>query len=135
LKASGFLSSSEIDRFLAFAPREVQEITLELRELVAAACPHATESVLWGSLSYHNEARGGRVKGAICLIEFARHEVRLSFIHGARLADPEAILTGHRLSKRYVPIRTYDGAPWEAIRGLIQQAAGLDPSTLAPLVR
>jgi SAM-dependent methyltransferase len=57
--------------------------------------------------------------------------VRLSFIHGARLEDTQSLLEGDRKSKRYVQLISYEEAPWEAIRGLIQAAASLDPSTFA----
>jgi hypothetical protein len=131
--ASGFLSSLEVERFLSFTPPEVRDIVLELRSLVSSICPNATERILWGGLSYHDSAKGGPVKGAICQIELDKNHVRLSFIHGARLRDPEAMLVGDQLSKRHLPIVSYELAPWEAIRDLIEDAAALDPSTFGPL--
>ncbi len=59
-----------------------------------SVCPQATESLLWGALSYHDSSKGGRVKGAICGVEFRRPQVTLSFIHGVRLADPLKLLRG-----------------------------------------
>jgi hypothetical protein len=131
--ASGFLSSLEVERFLSFTPPEVRDIVLELRSLVSSICPNATERILWGGLSYHDSAKGGPVKGAICQIEFDKNHVRLSFIHGARLRDPESMLVGDQLSKRHLPIVSYELAPWDAIRDLIEEAAALDPSTFGPL--
>jgi len=131
--ASGFLSSVEIERFLSFTPPEVMDIALELRNFVSSVCPYATERILWGGLSYHNPAKGGPVKGAICQIELDKSRVRLSFIHGVRLRDPESMLVGDQLSKRHLPIVSYEQAAWESIRGLIEEAAALDPSTFGPL--
>jgi hypothetical protein len=131
--ASGFLSSVELERFLSFTRSEVRDIVLELRSLVSSICPNATERILWGGLSYHDSAKGGPVKGAICQIELQRNHVRISFIHGVRLRDPESILVGDRLSKRHLSIVSYERAPWDAIRGLIEEAAALDPSTFDPL--
>ena len=133
MKNTGFRPYAEIERFLGFAPLQIKEIALELRNLVAATCPHATERILWGGLSYHDPAKGGPVKGAICQIEIEKDHVRLGFIHGARLDDPQALLTGRRLSKRYVVVNSYEEAPWEAISALIQEAAGLDPATFGPI--
>ena len=123
-----FLATAEVERFLAFVPPHVRDIALELRELVAAACPTATERILWGGLSYHDSRRGGPVKGAICQLELESDHVRLSFIHGVRLEDPNSLLRGGRLSKRYVAVKSYDDAPWDALRQLIVQAARLDSS-------
>jgi hypothetical protein len=129
MDTTGFRSYTEIERFLSFTPLGVKEIALELRNLIAAACPQATERILWGGLSYHDPAKGGPVKGAICQIELKKDHVRLGFIHGARLNDPDSLLSGRRLSKRYVLVNSYEDAPWEAISVLIQEAAGLDPLT------
>src|SRR5512143_4143343 len=113
----GFLPIAHIEHRLADEPAEVKDIVLELRNLVASACPQASESLLWGGLSYHDASKGGRVKGAICMIEFRQLPVRLSFIHGVRLKDPQGLLRGDRLSKRFVEIGSYEDGPWDAIRG------------------
>ncbi len=131
--ASRFLSNIEIERFLSFTRPEVRDIALELRSLVSTVCPNATERILWGGLSYHDAAKGGPVKGAICQIELDRDHVQISFIHGVRLSDPDSMLLGNQLSKRHLPIVSYENAPWDSIRGFIEEAAALDPSTFGPL--
>jgi hypothetical protein len=130
---TGYLTSAEVEAFLRFAPSRIKETILELRSLVAATCPDATERILWGGLSYHDATKGGPVKGAICQIEIVHGSVRLSFIHGVRLDDPECLLEGDRLSKRHVTIDSYDEAPWDGLRDLIKRASALDPSTFGPL--
>jgi hypothetical protein len=129
MKKGEFLSTAEVERFLSDVSPELQEIALELRSLLASICPEATERILWGVLSYHDSAKGGPVRGGICQIELFDDHVRLSFVHGARLEDPQRLLQGNRKSKRYVRIASYENASWEAIRGLIQAAARLDPIT------
>jgi hypothetical protein len=131
--ASGFLSSIEVEHFLSFTPPEVRDIVVELRSLVSSVCPNATERILWGGLSYHDSVKGGPVKGAICQIQLDRNHVRISFIHGVRLRDPDSLLEGDQLSKRYLPILSYDRAPWDTIRGFIEEAAALDPSKFSPI--
>jgi hypothetical protein len=130
-----FLSSGEIQRFLTAFPTGFQDIALELRDLLISCCPEASERILWGGLSYHDSARGGPVRGAICQIEFHPEHVRLSFIHGVRLEDPHALLQGKQKSKRFIQIASYEEAPWEDIRSLIEAAARLDPATFAPLTQ
>lgn len=134
MKKGEFLSIAEVEGFLTDVPPGLQDITLELRSMLARLCPQATERILWGGLSYHDSRKGGPVRGAICQIEPRDDHVRLSFVHGARLEDPQALLEGDRKSKRYLRITSYEEAPWEAIGGLIQAATDLDPSTFdAPL--
>jgi hypothetical protein len=133
MRDSHFLTIAEVESFLARVPLDLREIVLELRNVVASVCPEATERILWGGLSYHDSRRGGPVKGAICQIELERDHVRLGFIHGVRLADPNALLQGDRRSKRYVVIRIYDEVPWEALRQLIEEAAKVDFSVSPPL--
>lgn len=130
---AGFLSNAEVEGFLAFKRPELRDIALELRNIVSSVCPAASEKILWGGLSYHNPTKGGPVKGAICQIGVTMDQVRISFIHGARLSDPDSLLTGNQLSKRYLAIESYEQAPWDAIRSLIEEAADLDPSNFGPL--
>lgn len=130
---TGFLSTSQVDRLLQFAPPKAREIVLELRNVISAACPQATETSLWGGLSYHDTNKGGRVKGAICGLEFRKLPVKVAFIHGARLDDPHHLLRGTRLSKRYLEVPSYEQAPWDTIQRLIEEAAALDPDTFDPI--
>jgi hypothetical protein len=129
------LPTSQIDHFLAFSPSEVKDIVFELRSILSGASASLEETFLWGGLSYHDPSKGGRVKGAVCAIELRKGPVRLSFIHGARLNDPGHFLHGDRLSKRFLEIPSYQEAPWEPIRELIDQAANLDPTTFGPIHR
>jgi hypothetical protein len=125
-----FLSSQEIERFLQHKPPHLQEIALELRSLIAAAAPQATEKIQWKGLSYYDAERGGVVKGGVCQIEIHPDHVRLSFIHGAFLSDPGALLQGERKVKRYVRLSKYEDVPWEALLALIQASSEFDPTTL-----
>jgi hypothetical protein len=112
-------------------PAPLRDIALELRSLVAAAAPQASERVSWGGLTYYDSRRGGPVRGGICQIEVHADHVRLSFIHGIHLPDPQGLLQGDRLNKRYVRIDSYENAPWEALKLLIEAAADFDPVTIA----
>jgi len=132
-QSGGLLSTAEIDRLVAFLPENLTEIARELKNLVVSVCPQVTERILWGALSYHDESKGGPIKGGVCQIEIQRDHVRLSFVHGARLRDPKHLLHGDRLSKRHVVLKSYDLVPWSAVLGLVQEAASLDPSTFGPL--
>jgi hypothetical protein len=126
-----FLSTQEIERFLQHKPQDLQEIVLELRNLVAAVAPQATEKIQWRGISYYDADRGGVVKGGICQIGIYPEHVRLSFIHGAFLPDPEALLQGDRKAKRFVRLTSYEETPWEAVTELIKASASFNPASLA----
>jgi len=127
MKNSGFQSIIDVERYLSRKNPKVRDIALELRNLVAEVCPQATERILSGGLSYHNAAKGGPVRGAICQIEFGDASIRLSFIHGVRLKDPSSLLIGERKSKLFLQIDDFEEAPWEEIRKLIEEANALNP--------
>jgi hypothetical protein len=117
----------EVECFLERKPETLKEIVFELRNLIAEIAPCATEKLLWGGLSYYDATRGGAVKGGICQIEIHTDHVRLAFIHGAFIADPQGLLQGERLAKRYVRLESYESAPWEALGELIRAASRFDP--------
>lgn len=121
-----------VEGFLQQTPPALQEIVFELRNLVAAAAPGASEVIQWGGLSYYDAARGGTVSAAICQIGLERDHVRLAFIHGAFLPDPRGLLEGERKYKRYVRIYSYAAAPWDDLAALVAAAASLDPRQLQP---
>ncbi|MEN6369523.1 MAG: DUF1801 domain-containing protein [Thermotogota bacterium] len=123
---SGTSGTDDVRRFVDGVPPPSRVIVEALREVVRCTVPDAEETVLWDGLSYHTPWIGGRVKGAICQIVVRRGMVRLDFIHGVRLEDPEHRLEGDRLSKRYVPIRSADDARRPAIVRLIHEAAAIE---------
>lgn len=120
--------ASEVSTFLQSLQPELRDVVSALREVIRRAVPEAEESVLWGGLSYHRPAVGGRVKGAVCQIVARRGKVRLDFIHGIRLTAPSRLLQGRLRSKRYIPMETIADTEQPEIQALIREAAALDPS-------
>jgi len=117
------LPMADIIQYMEEAPAPLAEIALKLRKLVLTAAPHATESIHWRALSYHDAARGGMVKGAICQLAVREDHVLLAFIHGVRLPDPSGLLEGDRLSKRYVRIKVMNKSMERALTKLVRAAA------------
>jgi hypothetical protein len=122
------MREDELNQLLAGLPLESRAIVLALREVVAQIIPEVEERVLWGGLSYHRPWIGGPVKGAVCQVVAKRGEVRLDFIHGVRLSDPQRLLRGDRLSKRYVVVRSVAEARRAEVADLIREASALDPA-------
>jgi hypothetical protein len=124
------MKQTDLKEFLDALTPETRRLVSALRDVVRRTVPHAEESLLWGSLSYHRPHVGGRVKGAVCQIVAKEGQVRLDFIHGVRLTDPGGLLQGHRVSKRFVPIGTVTDAQRPEVSALIREAAALDPTQL-----
>ncbi len=112
--------------FDLLSPSE-RKIVRELRTVIRKEIPSVEETTLWGSLSYHRPWIGGRIKGALCQITVKHGIVKLEFIHGVRLSDPNHLLQGGRVSKRYVVISSVEEASRPEIVQLIREAAELNP--------
>ena len=119
-----------IENFLKFTPHHLQEIVLELRNVIMAVAPDATEVVRWGGLSYFHEGHGGIISAGICQIGIHKDHIRLEFIHGVFLPDPGQLLRGTQKYKRYVQIDSYENAPWNNLRELIANSSKLDPRSI-----
>jgi hypothetical protein len=126
-----YLSTREIEGFFQHKPERLCELAFELRNMVARLAPEATERIVAGKgLSYHHAKRGGPVRAGICGIEIHEDHVRLAFVHGAFLPDPEKLLRGDRIAKRFLEIRTFNEARWDAYEELIRCSTEFDPASI-----
>jgi len=119
-----------IEKHLEYVRPELRDIVLEIRNIVASVAPDATESQHSRGFSYYHKERGGPVSAGICQIGIYPDHVRLGFIHGAFIPDPEGRLVGEPKYKKHLRIYHFEDAPWEYIRGLIEAHARFDPYTL-----
>jgi len=125
------LSTHSIEMYLEHFRPELHDIVWELRNIVAAVAPTATEVLRRNGLSYFHQQRGGPVSAGICQIIIHSDHIRLAFIHGAFLPDPGHLLKGDQQYKRYVKITSYEQAPWDALKELIISSSHFDPYTLS----
>lgn len=124
------LSLHEIESFLQQTPTNLEDIVWELRNNIVSVAPDAVEVIRWGGLSYYHERGGGIVSAGICQIGINRDHVRLAFIHGAFLSDPRQLLIGSGKAKRYVELKSFDTAPWDDLKQLIEASSRFDPRSL-----
>jgi hypothetical protein len=117
----------QIETFLQHTPAHLQDIILELRNIIASIAPDAVEVIRWGGLSYYHEGRGGIVNAGICQIGIQKDHVRLAFIHGAFLPDPQHLFEGTQKYKRYIRLTSFEEAPWKYLQELIAASAKFDP--------
>jgi hypothetical protein len=119
-----------IEKYLMRVPPELRDIVLEIRNIVASIAPEATEKQHSRGFSYYYKDRGGPVSAGICQIGIFTDHVRLGFIHGAFLPDPEGLLIGEPKYKKHLRIYHYEDAPWDYMRMLIEASSRFDPYTL-----
>jgi hypothetical protein len=124
------LPTSRLESYLEHTPAELRDIVLELRNLIASVAPDAAEVRHSRGFTYYDDKRGGPVSAGICQISIYKDHVRLAFIHGAFLPDPQRLLEGERLYKKYVRLTSFDDVPWEYLQRLMLASASLDPHTL-----
>jgi hypothetical protein len=119
-----------IEKHLQQVPPDLRDIVLEIRNIVADVAPDATESQHSRGFSYYFKERGGPVSAGICQIGIFSDHIRLGFIHGAFLPDPQGLLVGEPKYKKHVRIYHYEDAPWDYLRELILRSSRFDPYTL-----
>jgi hypothetical protein len=124
------LSTHSIEKYLEHFQPELRDIVWELRNIIASVAPTATEVTRQNGLVYFHQQRGGPVSAGICQIIISSDTIRLAFIHGTFLPDPEKLLEGNRQYKRYVRIVSYEQAPWNALKDLITSSSRFNPYVL-----
>jgi hypothetical protein len=124
------LSTKEIESYLEQTPPELRDIVLELRNIIVAIAPEATEVMHSRGMSYFHSGRGGPVSAGICQIIIQHDHIRLAFIHGAFLPEPRRLFEGSAKYKRYIRIYSYEDAPWDYLTELITASSRFDPYTL-----
>jgi hypothetical protein len=105
----------------------LQEIIFEVRNMVAAIAPDATEEIRHGGLVYFFGELGGPVNAGICGITIKPDHIRLYFTHGAFIPDPKGLLLGTGKAMRYIRLENFESVPWEDICVLIAEHANFDP--------
>ena len=119
-----------IEKYLEMAPPGLRDIMLEIRNIVVSIAPNATERQHSRGFSYYSKERGGPVSAGICQIGIFSDHIRLGFIHGAFLPDPDGLLVGEPKYKKHMRLYSYEDAPWEYLRQLIEASSRFDPYTL-----
>ena len=107
---------------------EVRALAEELRQLIRAAVPEATEKAYlgWQGIGYrHPQA------GYFCGIFPTADLVKLGFEFGVLLPDPDGLLEGSGSQMRWVVLRPGEAIPGDSIRALLQAALDLPSSRQA----
>ena len=116
-------NTSELKKFLAFYPANVQSLFLWLREFVWNAFPESNELIYD---NYNALAVGWSVTDKLghtfCSIAAFSEFVHFGFYWGSQIADPEKKLLGKGKQYRYIVIRDKNEFPKTYIRQLLKEA-------------
>jgi hypothetical protein len=123
------LPTQFIEKHLKLINPRLADIVFELRNVIVASAPKATEEIARKGFTYFDRQRGGHVSAGICGIIIEEDHIRLAFIHGSFLPDPRGLLEGDRKYKKYVRIDSYEAAPWDYLKELIIASSRFDPYT------
>jgi hypothetical protein len=120
---------SRVVTWLDGCPGELRDIIGALRELVRDVAPEAVEDVKFNTLCYYKPGHPyGSIGGNVCMISWKDGWVRLSFIHGAQLPDPQHLLQGRAKAKRFVELHSLVDVPRAALEELIRAAVEYAPT-------
>jgi len=105
----------------------------QLRCLIKEACPDVVEEIKWRKPSNPDGVPVWSHNGILCLGNFWKDHVRLTFSKGALLRDPNrvfnAALNGNAL--RALDLREGDAFDEAALRALVVAAAALNDASAA----
>jgi hypothetical protein len=109
---------SDVEDFLAKYPPEIQAITRRLRELVGT---RGTE-VLYAKENHFGYSFTGKSNDRILYVCPIPKYVRLGFMRGTQLPDPQNLLIGEGKWLRHIKVRTLEQADDPAVQALIEAA-------------
>ena len=111
------------ENIVSASPKEIQDVALALRALIADVYPGVTE-VPWGVQKNIGYGIGPRKQSEhFCYIFPHAHHVNLGFMQGAALPDPKSLLQGAGTRLRHVKVRSLAEAANPALRELVKIAA------------
>src|SRR5690606_35552084 len=104
------------------------EMLAHLRSLIREALPGAAETVKWRKPSNPNGVPVWESDGIVCTGETYRDKVKLTFAHGAALADPGRLFNSSLEGnvRRAIDFSEGDQIDEDAFRALVLEAAAFN---------
>lgn len=120
-------ASKEIDVIIASQPDWRGQKLAELRAIILEAVPGITETVKWKMPSKPLGSPTWEVNGIVCVADYLKKAVRLTFPKGAQLSDPSGLFNARLDSKvaRAIDFFETESVDKEALARLLQAAAKL----------
>jgi hypothetical protein len=112
---------TEIERFLAAYPEDVQAVALSAHDFLQEMLP-AIEHRLDRPAKLIGYAYGPGYKGLICTLIFSQKGIKLGIVRGSELPDPKHLMTGQGKVHRHVPLRRVGDLKTPGLRALLKVA-------------
>lgn len=120
------LSDTEIQLFFRDLLPSTFELLLQIREQILAGLPACDERLRWNAIAFDKPHAKATVKDNICYLRPRARLVEIGFGLGVFLNDPQGLLHGTGRYKRYIPIRSMERCPTDALRELVRQSSAFD---------
>lgn len=109
----------DVEGWIAGLGPPASEVARALRRLILEAVPDLGEEVKWGRPCYSTD-------GFVAYIGKGRGHVTFGLFQGAKLQDPEGLLSGSGKVVRSLRLRDAGEIPAEAIQRWVREAAALN---------
>ncbi len=121
-------AAKEIDAIIASQPDWRGQKLAELRAIILRAVPEITEEVKWKMPSKPLGSPTWEINGIVCVADYLKKAVRLTFPKGAQLSDPSGLFNARLDSKvaRAIDFFETESVDKEAVALLLQAAAKLN---------
>ncbi|MEY3971881.1 MAG: hypothetical protein RLY84_274 [Actinomycetota bacterium] len=118
-------ASKEIDAIIASQSDWRGQKLAELRAIILKSVPEITEEVKWKMPSKPLGSPTWEVNGIVCVADYLKKAVRLTFPKGAQLSDPTGLFNARLDSKvaRAIDFFETDNLEEEALEQILQDAA------------
>lgn len=100
----------------------------ELRKVILSASSEITEDVKWKMPSKPLGSPTWELEGIICVADYLKNAVRLTFPKGAQVQDPQGLFNSRLDSKvaRAIDFEEQDQIPAKGLRQLVLEAAAVN---------
>jgi hypothetical protein len=130
-KAAGKTTKSNggktVEAYVAGLRGWQRDAAQQLRALVRAAAPNATESFKWGQPIYEQN-------GPFCYFKSSADHITFGFWRGTELNDPDWKLEGDGDRMKHLKIRSADDVNEAALGGFVRQAVELNQRLGSPTI-
>ena len=108
-----------VDSYIAAQSPAHARLLAELRDLVRAEAPQATEAIKWAQPVWSH-------RGPMVFARAFRSHVNFGFWRGAELDDPQGLLVGDGELMRHIKLTEAGGLDRVALAALVRQALALN---------
>lgn len=117
-------AKKQIDRIVASQNNWKGLLLLELRQIILSASPEIIEDVKWKMPSKPLGSPTWEVDGILCVADYLKNAVRLTFPKGASFSDPKGVFNSRLDSKtaRAIDFFKDEKVPAAALKAIVKQA-------------